>query len=55
MSIQSSNLVTAKAKCLHCEAGRRAKYNVTDCKVNRKSGWQCLTCGEKFTIEDLTV
>lgn len=44
-------LLKAKAKCLSCEERKQKKYDVEECKINRKSGWKCNNCGNKFLLE----
>jgi len=45
-----SLLVKAMAKCLRCEAIKKPKYNIIECKVNGKKGYECLNCGERFIV-----
>lgn len=43
-------LLKAKAKCVNCENNKKRKYDIEECKVDRKNGWMCINCGNKFTI-----
>lgn len=45
-------LLRAKARCLYCEERKQKKYDLEECKVDRKNGWKCNNCGNKFLLEN---
>jgi hypothetical protein len=45
-----SLLLKAQAKCLKCESYKKPKYDLEPCRVDKKAGYECLNCGDKFTI-----
>lgn len=43
-------LLQAKAKCKVCEARKKPKYDLQECKVAGKKGYQCMNCLNKFIV-----
>lgn len=43
-----SLLVIALQKCVLCEERKKPKFDITECKVSGKKGWECLNCGDQW-------
>lgn len=45
-------LARAQVRCLKCEERKQSKYDLEECKVNKKNGWKCNNCNTKFIFEE---